>query len=93
MIIDLEKLRETLQVEKDDENTGYMSINELISALAIAAARTNIEKEIDNELCKFKEETAIKDNEIKKDFREAMFECIQYFREAGHLKDLDNSYK
>ena len=76
MIIDLEKLRETLQVEKDDENTGYISINELRSALAIAAARTNIEKEIDNELC-----------------REAMFECIQYFREAGHLKDLDNSYK
>lgn len=93
MIIDLEKLRETLQVEKDDENTGYISINELRSALAIAAARTNIEKEIDNELCKFKEKTVIKNEEIKKDFREAMFECIQYFREAGHLKDLDNSYK
>lgn len=93
MVIDLEKLKETLQVEKDDENTGYISVNELRSALAIAAARTNIEKEIDNELCKIKEKTVIKNEEIKKDFREAMFECIQYFREAGHLKDLDNSYK
>ena len=94
MIINLEALNKALYLEscgKDD--TLYISIEDLNKALKIAIANTNIEKEIDNELCKFKEETVIKDNEIKKDFREAMFECIQYVREAGHLKDLDNSYK
>ena len=94
MIINLEALNKALYLEscgKDD--TLYISLEDLNKALKIAIANTNIEKEIDNKLCKIKEETAIKNDEIKKDFREAMFECIQYFREAGHLKDLDNSYK
>ena len=55
-----------------------------------SSSKENIIIQDDN---KKKEETVIKNDEIKKDFREAMFECIQYFREAGHLKDLDNSYK
>lgn len=89
MVIDLKKLRETLQVEKDDENTGYISVNELRSALAIAAARTDVEKEIDKELCKLKEQTPFKNKDLEEDYKNSMFECIQYLREAGHFKDLD----
>ena len=89
MVVNLEKLREALQVERDDENTGYISVNELRNALAIAAARTDVEKEIDKELCKLKEQTSFKNKVLEEDYKSSMFECIQYLREAGHFKDLD----
>ena len=89
MIIDLEELKGVLQLAKDDENTGYISISELMYGLTIASARTDMIKEIDKELCKLKKQTSFKDKILEEDYKNSMFNCIQYLREAGHFKDLD----
>ena len=56
MIINLDALNKALYLEscgKDD--IIYISREDLNKAIKIAIANTNIEKEIDNELCKIKE--------------------------------------
>lgn len=89
MIVDINELVKVLNLEKDEDGTSYLSFRELNNALAIAAARTDVEKEIDKALCNLKKTSDFNNEDLKKDYNHSMFECIQYFREAGHLKDLD----
>lgn len=95
-LFDTKKFVNSLKIHQMQDDAGdlYIPVSYINKAMSIASSFSDDEYQLAiDEIINERRSIEFNNEELKKSYTEAMFECLQYWREAGHFIDLDNGKK